>query len=187
MSKRFRTVPAPSSDNLDDDALAARLLTRESRELVALPYDPPTRSRALVHNGRFLKATLESTERHNDRLTGRRRPRPPEVATPKEAPERLESRLEITLDSEDAGIFFEKDPSSGRPRVRGLTASARGDARSLAPGMILSKIAGVKCKSIEYKASLDLIRALDRPLKLTFKSKLPDRSSSSKRRRRRYD
>mmetsp|Transcript_32406 Transcript_32406/g.111589 ORF Transcript_32406/g.111589 Transcript_32406/m.111589 type:complete len:137 (+) Transcript_32406:327-737(+) len=35
--------------------------------------------------------------------------------------------------------------------------------------MVLSRIAGVKCKAIEYAASLDLIRALDRPLKLSFK------------------
>jgi len=69
----------------------------------------------------------------------------------------------------DAGIIFERS-EGGRPIVRGLTASARPDVqRSVGPGMVLSKIAGVKCKAIEYAAALDLVRSLERPLKLTFK------------------
>ena len=82
--------------------------------------------------------------------------------------------VEITLpDFRDAGILFERG-GDGRPVVRGLTASARADvAATVAPGMLLSKIAGVRCKPIEYANALDLVRALERPLVLTFERPEP--------------
>jgi len=78
--------------------------------------------------------------------------------------------VEVVLGERDAGICFERD-AAGRPVVRGLTASAQPDvARGVAPGMRLSRIAGVKCKAIDYDKALELVRALERPLKLTFKA-----------------
>jgi len=178
--KRFRELRDAKKETTALEAAAAQLLTRESREIAAIPYDEPapaSRSgRIALHNGRFLRATLESTERHNRRLAGEprcvtRRRREEGVESKRNDDDAASGAVEIVLgDDRDAGILFEKEAATGRPVVRGLTASARPDvARLVVPGMLLSKIAGVKCKNINYKASLDLIRALEKPLKLCFK------------------
>ena len=93
--------------------------------------------------------------------------------------------IEVELpDDRPTGILFERDADSGRPVVLGFAASCRaGVADAVAPGMVLAKIAGVKCKAIDYARSLDLIRALEKPLTLTFEAprarRVRSRSASS--------
>ncbi|KAJ8609080.1 hypothetical protein CTAYLR_010238 [Chrysophaeum taylorii] len=166
-AKRFRPVqPSHDSEDVALGAAAARLLTRE---VLPIPYDAPARSgRVALHNERFLRAMLQSTEAHNRRLPGAR---PREAPNPDKDRREKPKSVEVTLeDDRDAGIIFEQHPS-GRPVVRGLTAWARPEiVQHVVPGMLLSRIAGVKCKAIKYDATLDLVRALEKPLKLTFKA-----------------
>ncbi|KAH8043969.1 hypothetical protein JL722_14935 [Aureococcus anophagefferens] len=102
-------------------------------------------------------------------------------------------RVEVVLpDDRATGILFERDAASGRPVVLGFAASCRAAVvDALRPGMVLAKIAGVRCKAIDYARSLELVRALEKPLTLEFeapkrrRSPSPSSSSSGSRRRRR--
>ncbi|KAJ1449706.1 hypothetical protein M885DRAFT_572326 [Pelagophyceae sp. CCMP2097] len=150
--------PRCIGDELEE--AAARLLSHEGARRAEARQPPcdaaqtaAAAGRVMVHNGRFLGATLRSTESHNQRLL--------------EAEPGLRRR-----DQNGPAPPWPEARGHSPPggRVRGLKASADASFhRSLAAGMVLSRIAGVKCKAIEYAASLDLIRALDRPLKLSFK------------------
>ncbi|KAH8049246.1 hypothetical protein JL722_12047 [Aureococcus anophagefferens] len=101
-------------------------------------------------------------------------------------------RVEVVLpDDRATGILFERDAASGRPVVLGFAASCRATVVARRPGMVLAKIAGVRCKAIDYARSLELVRALEKPLTLEFeapkrrRSPSPSSSSSGSRRRRR--
>ena len=163
-----------------------------------------------LHNGRFLRRTIADTEAHNRRLArGAAPPAPPGPPpgppppprrgprSPSRSPSRSRSRspssdgrgrgrpvVEIVLAEDRAtGILFERH-ASGRPVVLGFAASCRASvADALKPGMLLERIAGVKCKAIDYDRSLELVRALEKPLTLAFR--LPRAARERRRRRRR--
>ena len=207
--------PQPTASSVLDRDLgdaAARLLRREAE---AAPPPPasgdefPTAmaersgGKVALHNGRFLRRTLADTAAHNARLRNapfaadrrRRSPSPPPPPPP--APRRDEGRgprrVEVVLpDDRATGILFERDAASGRPVILGFAASCRAAVvDALRPGMVLAKIAGVRCKAIDYARSLELVRALEKPLTLEFeapkrrRSPSPSSSSSGSRRRRR--
>ena len=43
-------------------------------------------------------------------------------------------------------------------------------AADLAPGLVLTKLQGIKVSGLQYQPALDLLKAADRPLHLTFVS-----------------
>lgn len=156
-SRRFLApAPAPAAQGGIEAELnqaAARLLVREGHVIQPIPYDTvqtdsfnPSRSgRIALHNGRFLRAMLRSTESHNRRLGGSqqqsntsrlplhhdadgsvRRHNRQSTCTRLDALRSGHSQssrsVEVELiDDSDAGILFERH-SNGRPVVRGLTA-----------------------------------------------------------------
>ncbi|KAH8097643.1 hypothetical protein JL720_541 [Aureococcus anophagefferens] len=153
-----------------------------------------------LHNGRFLRRTLADTAAHNARLRNapspdrrrrsrRRRRRRRRRGATRAGPAARRGRAP---DDRATGILFERDAASGRPVVLGFAAPCRAAVvDALRPGMVLAKIAGVRCKAIDYARSLELVRALEKPLTLEFeapkrrRSPSPSSSSSGSRRRRR--
>uniref|UniRef100_A0A7S3K177 PDZ domain-containing protein n=1 Tax=Aureoumbra lagunensis TaxID=44058 RepID=A0A7S3K177_9STRA len=180
--KRFRVSDSFDAEMRNEqDTAAVRLLRTE-----AIRDNDSRRSRIALHNERFLRMTLKSTETHNRRLSERmKKPRNLSGKDHDAMKNNLghvkkklsedhvdveDDHVEILLQDYDTGIVFEA--VSHRPVVRTITASAGPNIRSkIRPGMILAKIAGVRVKEISYQATLNLLRALDRPLRLTFKLK----------------
>ena len=207
-------LPQPEPAALDDalDRCAVRRLQQlaERPPLSSSEGDERAtlagrKGKVALHNGHFLRRTLAGVESHNRRVTPAALARPEPPAPPQrfvrgrsrsrsisrsrspssspDAPRRVEVVLE---DDRPTGILFEKH-ESGRPAVLGFAASCpRTVAATVRPGMVLSKIAGERCKYIEYDRALELVRALEKPLRLEFRApRAAKRRRDSDRRRRR--
>ena len=206
-------LPQPEPAALDDalDRCAVRRLQQlaERPPLSSSEGDERAtlagrKGKVALHNGHFLRRTLAGVESHNRRVTPAALARPEPPAPPRfvrgrsrsrsrsrarspssspDAPRRVEVVLE---DDRPTGILFEKH-ESGRPAVLGFAASCpRTVAATVRPGMVLSKIAGERCKYIEYDRALELVRALEKPLRLEFRApRVAKRRRDSDRRRRR--
>lgn len=211
---RFQT-PAPAPPQAQptglDDALD-RCAVRRLQQLAERPPPPSEgddratlagrKGKVALHNGQFLRRTLAGVESHNRRVTpaALARPEPPaprfvrgrsrsrsRSRSPSSSPDAPPRRVELVLeDDRPTGILFEKH-ESGRPAVLGFAASCpRAVSATVRPGMVLSKIAGERCKYIEYDRALELVWALEKPLRLEFRApRAARRRRDADRRRRR--